>query len=185
LKTIGHHACKLDGGANFVLTNAPFRSVKNNDGNFPFLGEGYYFWDNNVERAHIWGKQHYHKKYYILQCEIELKGDSFLDLVGNRSDMIQFLYLYHTLSARFNKGQEWYIGNFIEFLKKLHVRKEYRGVFPWKMIRVVDHIKTGHPKQNVIRFVCKKGNFTDLSPVIVICIYEINDAIIRSKVLIN
>ena len=50
LKTIGHHTCKSDGGAEFVLKNAPFRSVKIEGGEFPFLGEGYYFWDKISHR---------------------------------------------------------------------------------------------------------------------------------------
>jgi len=185
LKTIGHHTCKADGGTDFVLKNAPFRSLKKRGGDFPFLGEGYYFWDNNIERAHIWGKQRYNKKYYILECGIELTGDTFLDLVGNRADMIWFSYLYHKLSAEFDKGQHWHIGDFIELLKKLHIGNQYKGIFPWKIIRVVDLAKTGHVKQDPLKFVHQKRNYTDLSPIIVICIYDIRELLLSNKVLID
>ena len=185
METIGHHSCKKDGGAEYVKQHAPFISSKGADNNYPFLGEGYYFWDNNIERAHSWGKNHYKKKYYIVECGLNLTGKIFLDLVGNRGHIIEFLALYRALTTKYNNGENWPIGRFIEFLKKLDTKEEYKGIFPWKVIRAVDHLNVGHSKQNSLKFVDSRNNFTNLSPIIVICLYEKNEVILQSKILIN
>ena len=64
VNTIGHHACK-SADNKYLLNNAPFRSEyteTTEEGKEPFLGEGYYMWDYNLETAHWWGRNmpYYH-----------------------------------------------------------------------------------------------------------------------------
>ncbi|MDD2582996.1 MAG: hypothetical protein PHR66_13485, partial [Desulfuromonadaceae bacterium] len=61
MKTIGHHTCSKKNGKAFILENAPFLSEYNETGKvLKFLGTGYYFWDDNIEMAHNWGRSHFH-----------------------------------------------------------------------------------------------------------------------------
>lgn len=184
MRIIGHHSCKKDGGEEYVLNEAPFISPKSKDGNYPFLGEGYYFWDNNITLANIWGKHHYNGNYYIIESELNLSSDIFLDLVGNRIHMILIMELHKKLSEKYNKGKKWTLGTFIEFLKDLNKEEEYKGIFPYLASRAVDY-KRSSVKEFGFKFVEHKGNYTNLSPCLVICLYEKNDVILQTKILIN
>jgi len=184
LKTIGHHTCNNIGGEEKILEQSPFLSEKDRFGNAPFLGFGYYYWDNNIDQAHIWGKTRCKNNYVIVKSELTLEGRDFLDLVGNRADMIEFVALHAKLSAEHNNGKQWPLGKFIEFLRKLNTTK-YKGIFPWKVSRAVDLKSVSSIKPSAFNFVYKKDNYTDLNPCIVICLYEKNDVILQSKILIN
>lgn len=184
MKTIGHHTCKLEGDKEFVLKNAPFKSMKNSSGNYPFLGEGYYFWDNNIEIAHHWGETHCKKKYYIVETKLKIEDEIFLDLVGNRTDMINFAELHKTFSEKYNRGKKYPIGKFIEVLRDLN-KKDYKGIFPWKVCRAIDLYTSNFLKHYEHLFVYKKENYTNLSPRIVICLYEKNNVILQSQILVH
>lgn len=104
INTVGQHVFKYDPpkysekGAPFRAKNPTAKDIKKSEitGEEPiyqFLGEGYYFWDNNIGRAHRWGKNHCNNRYLILEGDFVLSGDSFLDLVGSREDLM-FFWMY-------------------------------------------------------------------------------------------
>ncbi|KAA0259376.1 hypothetical protein FHQ18_00425 [Deferribacter autotrophicus] len=184
LETIGHHTCEKDGTKEKVLKNAPFLSEYNEDDNkTPFLGTGYYFWDNNIEMARLWGKWHYKNGYYIIEAKLILKKPDFFDLVGNRADMIYFRKLIKILEKKF-RDKKWTVGKAIEFLKRLN--NKCNGIFPFKVIRAVNdsdrirRLKRGKEKYNF-----SNKDYIFLDPRIMICFVEKNDDIILNKKLIE
>ncbi len=82
IHTIGHHTCQKSTEV-YLLTNAPFKSCRSSENDtvcYPYLGEGYYFWDNNLKSAEWWGKTHYNNSYSIIKIDLVLEGEDFLDL---------------------------------------------------------------------------------------------------------
>jgi hypothetical protein len=171
MRIIGHHTCDKQGTINEIEKQGPFLStyVAEDNRQHKFLGTGYYFWDNNIGMAHAHGQRNYKRKYYIFRAELELKTEIFLDLVGNRIDMLWF----QDVMARFEhfkEAENWTIGSFIEFLKS-------KGFFSYKAIRAIDN--SIDPKE-VIKFIDDRPNFTNLSPVFIVCLLESNGKIIKS-----
>ena len=171
MRIIGHHTCSKQGTISNIEKQGPFQStyVAEDRRQHKFLGTGYYFWDNNINMAHAHGQKNYKRKYHIFQAELELETDIFLDLVGNRIDMLWF----QDIMKRFEHIEEvenWTIGSFIEFLKQ-------KGLFDYKAIRAIDN--SINPKE-MIKFVDNRDNFTNLNPIFIVCLLEISDKIMKS-----
>ncbi len=171
MRIIGHHTCSKLGTISDIERNGPFLStyVKDDNKQHKFLGTGYYFWDNNIGMAHAHGQNNYRRKYYIFQSELELETDIFLDLVGNRIDMLWF----QDVMKRFEhikEVEDWTIGSFIEFLKK-------RGFFKHKAIRAIDNSINS---KEIIKFIDNRDNFTNLNPIFIVCLLEVNDKLLKS-----
>ena len=76
-----HHTCGQEGGEEYVLANAPFYAKDfAQERKYQFLGAGYYFWDDDIEQAHYWGKVHYNNKYYIVVFDCNIDEEFLLDL---------------------------------------------------------------------------------------------------------
>ncbi|MFV0313019.1 MAG: hypothetical protein ACK5KN_15405 [Dysgonomonas sp.] len=170
MRTKGHHTCTKNGGREHVEKESPFFAKHDPDKKkYQFLGSGYYFWDDNIELAKVWGYSHCKNDYFVVEIDIELTEDTCLDLVGNRRHMMFFAAVMEKL--RKEKGiskSEWTISQCIEFLKRLS--KDNISIFPYKIIRAIDY--NDDFKQKVAKFVKDKGNFTTLSPKMVICVIE-------------
>lgn len=162
LVTIGHHVCRKATKA-YLLKNAPFRSVFGKKDSASYLGDGFYFWDDNIERAHQWGKEHYKGYYSILEYPILLKGADYLDLVGSRQDLKMFAMLID--KVRKEQGQIS-VSQCIAFLRKMEKVKP--GVFPYKAIRVVDVRSRGNRFET---FVEGKPGMFPINPCYIICVY--------------
>lgn len=147
----------------------------------PFLGEGYYYWDNNINTAHFWGKSRYRNQYFILESELNLETDFFFDLVGNRQHMLDYITLYNKVKEKFKLKTDWPIGRVFEFLKILEKQKEYKGIFPFKVIRAIDN-SVQRDKQFDFYFVSHRNNYTNLAPRLVICVIQKNNVILRSEI---
>lgn len=174
LDTIGHHACKKDGGKEFVLTNAPFLSP--NTGKVPFLGVGYYFWDFDLDQAKKWGHDHYRDEFYIISADLHLPEDALLDLAGNRQQMVWFSALLKRFERKGLKAGEWKLGEFIEFMREF--RKVTYAAFPFEIIRAQDFLP-----QNInfsIHF-NELPNYTNLNPRFVICFFQKNEVYLQNK----
>ena len=170
MRIIGHHTCNNQGTISEIEKQGPFLSIHlaGDETQQKFLGTGYYFWDNNIGMAHAYGQKIYKRKYYIFQAELELETDDFLDLVGNRIDMLWFQEVMKRFE-HIKDAQNWTIGSFIEFLKR-------KGIFTHKAIRAMDN--SIDPKE-MIKFVDNRPNFTNLSPIFIVCLLEKNDIIIK------
>lgn len=172
MKTIGHHTLENQANYKDLEQAGPILAeYEPKENKLPFLGSGYYFWDDNFEMAMYWGRVKYKGNHYIFEGNLNLDDETFLDLVGSRSNM----NLFRELLARFkkfNNGREWPIGKFIEFLKSLEAKEEYKGIFPFQSFRAID---TSAKIIAKYRFSEDRNNFTDLNPRIVICLVEKNN----------
>lgn len=175
--TIGHHACSNEGGRAHILKNAPFISsipiVGQKGKSFPFLGAGFYFWDNDLPQAKWWGQKQYPYNFVVLEAHLELTTTTCYDLVGNRNHMIDFQEKIKAFKAKFNKN--WKIGQLIELLKK-------EDIFNFESIRAQDYLPSR--KQNKQYFVDGKSNFTDLEPSIIICVIRKDSSTLLSRKII-
>ncbi len=181
--TRGHHTCRKDGGTDFVLKNAPFLAIHSPDGNalqparLQFLGQGYYFWDNNIEMAMLWGKHHYNNDYFIIESKISITEKNCFDLVGNREHMILLTELITWLKSRGHDKSNWEISKCIEFLKQT-------GMFKFKCIRAVDHLPPKEYIQEAYAFVENNKHFTVLNPKIAICMLKMHGLPLQTKKLV-
>ena len=171
--TKGHHTCRKDGGKEEVIKNAPFLAEHTPNEKDPkkqklqFLGQGYYFWDNNFEMARIWGKSDCNNHFFIIECEIEISETKCFDLVGNRNHQI---FLIDMLKKMKNKGynrDHWEISKCIEYLKLL--AKHDHAVFPYESIRAIDYLPPHELQQIEFHFVKGNKHYTILNPKMAIC----------------
>ncbi|MFN8277655.1 MAG: hypothetical protein U0T84_09235 [Chitinophagales bacterium] len=177
MQTIAHHTCGKIGSKESILKNAPFLAQHSPIENlYQFLGTGYYLWDYNLEFAKRWGDMRYSYGYYIVQFQVNIPDEFFLDLAGNRMDMEWFLgtkkmlmelgYDFEHIMAN---GKELCIGTYIEFLKRVS-KESGANFFPYLAIRAVD--VNSASKHFTLKFVENKRNSTNLNPRFVICILD-------------
>ena len=180
MKTIGQHTCKRDGGKEFVLKNAPFEAEYNKDRELmPFLGIGYYFWDYNISQARSWGQNHYNNSFYILQTDLVVPDEEYLDLSGNRQHMDYFCQLVKRFTERGLNANRWEIGTFIEFIKGLRQKEDDYTIFPFEIIRATD-FNVKELENYVYKFNSTKS-YTYLSPRFVICIFKLEHVHLQNK----
>lgn len=134
------HTCSKEGGTEFVLQNAPFYSeYLPKEHKKPFLGEGFYFWEYNLEYAKAWGEMHYNRKYFVCEAEIDIDHitDGFyLDLAGNRKHLVGFVELLREFDLIHKEGTKGIdLCYIISYLRKYCPSE----VFPFKVIRAVDY----------------------------------------------
>ena len=162
-----HHTCSSAGGEYYITQNIPFLSkYKPKENVMPYLGEGYYFWDYNLEYAKVWGESHYSNKFLIFECEVSINGDdeTYLDLVGNRKHLLGFVSLlmeFNFIHEEGTKGID--LCYIIEYL-----RKSIPEAFPFKIIRAVDYKNDEYAGIKIV--FNGKGNppsFTILNPRII------------------
>lgn len=164
-QTIGHHTCRK-GQKAYLEQHAPFKSCSKTEGE-TYLGDGYYFWDNNIGKAHWWGKTHYQNQgYNILEYDLNIEDDKFLDLVGSREDLIRFKRLFEKFKEK--SPQKATISQCICFYRKMEARMP--GTFPYIAIRVCDIHDKRH--QAPATFSAEKKGELLLDPCYIICLYD-------------
>lgn len=191
MKTIGHHTCSSEGEKSAIEQNAPFISTyipddeEGENNRHPFLGTGYYYWDNHIELAIWWGQVHYRGRYYIVKSNLEIDDGTFLDLVGSRASMIWLKDRIDELEEKGIPRTDWTLGNLIEFLKEIKTETGLNEVFPYAAIRSIDYKAKGksnfsinfaprkHPKEKI--------SFTLLDPRMIICVIEKDESIIKTR----
>jgi len=137
----GFHACDKRGTEKSVLQNGPFLSEHNEEKKqWQWLTQGYYFWTDDAFFAYIWGKKHYRNKYYILECDIDVPDDLYLDLHGNVTDQVYFyelLKIYKGFLKKVAPGEEPTICTAIN-----HFRHKTEGdmskLFPYLVVKAAD-----------------------------------------------
>lgn len=142
------------------------KSDDKKDPHYPFLGEGYYFWDFNLKRAQEWGKKNYGNDYKILETSVTLQGDNFLDLVGSRQDLSDFLKVLYEMKRR-KPGIK--LGEFFYGMQCLERKKP--GTWPFSIIRALN-VKSNAKK---ISFNHVPNSEMLLNPEIIVCFYNRNE----------
>ncbi|GGK59046.1 hypothetical protein GCM10011405_03850 [Rufibacter glacialis] len=166
LETIGHHTVEDRGNPDHVENHAPFKC----ESKTAYLTDGYYFWDNNLDLAHLWGEIRIKKPYMICEAKLTLDESILLDLVGNRGDV---LYL-EALITKYGLHQLDLAG-VIRYL--VDINKKEKGAFEYQAIRAVDMNLSEHYK--TLKFVHSKRGWTNLNAAIFICLLTKSTVLLR------
>ena len=118
--------------------------------------------------AHSWGAKMYRRKYYIFESEIDTSNVGFLDLVGNRKDMLWLEDTCKFLAQQKPEIVDWDISRIIDYLRFLETKK--KGAFDFEIIRAVD--LSIEPKRKT-PFTKANSSFTNLTPVIIVCLTKL------------
>lgn len=138
-----------------------------------WLGDGYYFWENDLNSAHWFGRKQYNNNYVIL--EVQIKSDNLLDLAGSKTHLIEFSRMVKFLHDEY---PEFYylneerptLRNYIEFLREAN--NETKGLFPYKGVVInysakPDKIKIDDNKRRSVDL--------DLNRIFIICIFNLSE----------
>ena len=169
------HTCKL-GHKAYILKSAPFKSSivkRQGKPKYPFLGEGYYLWEENLEAAIRWGSKRYGNDYAIVEYEdLEIENEDLLDFL-NRRHTKYFEELKIVYEKRIPKSRTWKLGQWIEFFKQLNQKE--KGIFPFTFIRAEENLPIMNENDKVKRkifFAEGLDYFTFLSPLLILCVID-------------
>lgn len=169
--TTAQHTCLNIGTDEDLLKNSPFIGIHNPiEDKHQFLGTGYYFWDDNIEMARIWGKKHCNNSYVIIETEIDINQDKCFDLVGNRKHMKALLSIVNHLKLYGYHKEKWVISQCIEFLKDKELNELFE--FNYECVRAIDYVKPREYNPQKYLFVKNTDHYTILNPKIAICIID-------------
>ena len=170
-RTTVHQTLEDRNNVDYIEDHGPFpvRDIKNS-----YLGAGTYFWDDHIELAHWWGRIRIKGAYVVCEGKLEVGRNDFFDLVGSRQDMIHLRELVST----FNLG-DLSLGEIIEYLKGIARNPGKEGIFPFKVIRVLDSSTTSY-EQEWIKFSDNRNGITSLSPIYIICLIGKTNLYLRS-----
>lgn len=182
---IGHHTCEMKGGFNVVLAQAPFLSKWPTDEETeigvpaPFLGEGYYFWEDHLKQAKWWGNTFYRDGYYILQADINTTDDNFLDLVGDRKSEGEFLLMIAKLVSHKDLKADTPLGAILEYLRKANILSP--GMFPYLIVRAQDYTHLDYGTKLLFNDL---HHYTYLNRINLFCLFEKDEVILSGKKII-
>lgn len=153
--------------------------------NPPFAGEGYYFWEDNIEAAQWWGLVHYERKkkaFRIFRIDLTLRYDnySFFDIVGNRQHLNLLKKLIDKAKTKVD-CTDWKLHNYIKYFRLLESRN--KGMFPYKMIRFNDF--AFNPKIQSKVFLKDMNKYALLNPFYIICVFDMTDISLESFIFIE
>ena len=167
METFGYNTLEDRKNPEEVQNNGPFICTRAN----AWLGHGYYFWEQDLERAHDWGRIAYSKSYMI--CQADLNLPKILDLLGNIAHRKYFKELISYLQSNFDafKGESKNIaiGHAIHFLRKINSRPKYKGVFDYDSVRAEDFPQKG---SNKLPFAYGRPETFDLNSRVQICVFN-------------
>ena len=180
MKTLGHHTTENRDNVAYILQNgAFFSSLEPDTHHVPFLGEGYYFWDDNEEMAHFWGEKTKRGAYCVFTSDLVIDDATFLDLVGSRQCQKWLLGWANRLEER--DGKKWAVGNLIEYLKYLSKYLNNEAIFPFKVIRAADYSQPNSVQMRLSFSERKnlKNKYTVINPVYIICVLDNTDQTVQ------
>ncbi len=147
--------------------------------NKPFAGDGYYFWENNIEAARWWGNTHIYSRkkmgYRIFKYEFEILYDgTFFDLVGNMEHIIYLGKLIDKIKINFSRRgkdiRDWELNQYITHLR--NIAKTNPSIFPYTAIRFNDYKRVKGERINLDKRV--SPSFILRNPYYIVCFFDIN-----------
>lgn len=114
MEVTGYQTLENRNNKEVVESEGPFECTRSN----AWLGNGYYFWDTEIDWAHDWGKKGYKGSYFIGECQLSLS--KCFDLVGNMAHLKDFREVYDVvLNSHLGKDpKNLIVPNIIALLKK-------------------------------------------------------------------
>lgn len=140
----------------------------------PFAGDGYYFWEDNIDAAEWWGMVHYlnrGKSYRIFRIDIDLIYNGlFFDLIGNRQHLKLIANMIKKTKMQID-CKDWKFHQFIAYFRRLE--SHHKGIFPFRIMRFND-AKLNPKIQEPLRLshVENAENSVLLNPFYIICVFE-------------
>ena len=173
------HTCKKSQPA-YLKYNAPFKSVKV-ENHVPFLGEGYYFWEENQVAADRWGIIHYKNNYSVVEYkDWTIRGDEMLNFL-NRRDSNYFNDLKNKFIIKNPNSKKWFLAQWIEFFKSLKIKNP--EIFPYLILRADEYLPDGKENDEIRQKISlsAKGYYSYTNPLIIICVIDKNNINCTSK----
>ena len=171
MKTVAQHTCLNLGTHKDILKNSPFEAIHDpKKEKHQFLGTGYYFWDDNIEMARIWGEDHCKGSYVIIETELDINENICFDLVGNRKHLRFLRNFIERLKHYGIDIEEWGISQVLEFLKDKKINPD----FDFQSIRAIDYTLPTDYNLEKYPFVTNTDHYTILNPKIIICVINKN-----------
>lgn len=182
------HTCKK-GHVAYILKRTPFPSKiteRNGRKSIPFLGEGFYFWEENTIAAHRWGKNHYNDNYSITEYEkLKINESEILDFL-NRTHTRYFNELRKDYIELKPNSKNWSLGVWIEFFKTLNKNQEI--TFNYNFIRAEENLPNSNENNYLKRKILFKDGlqyYTFLDPLLVLCVIDKSNLVYTNKVVLN
>lgn len=145
-----------------IENNGPFLCNKNN----AWLGEGCYFWEDNIENAHWWGRN-YPKGYVICKSSYDYDNKNFFDF-QDLNNLNEFRKSIELLQNKYNI-KNIRVPFVLEFMKKQDdFKKKYKAIrcYPLNQDSKEKIYFKKYGKSNV------RNPFIDLHPPIQICVFQ-------------
>lgn len=179
------HTCSEDGGLVNVLKKVPFYSkgkAVNGGRILPFLGKGFYFWEEVKPYVHSkeWGRVHYASKFFVIEFNLNTMGNDgickMLDLIGKISHREYFREQIKLAKSRLRGNIK--VAKVIDLLQKENITNPL--LFPFNIIRASDdHYFT--PKDG-IEFTDDNNKYSNLKvEKWIICVYKEKDVHLTVK----
>lgn len=178
IDSFGHHTCRYttESVPDRINAGPVLSSIYDRHGKLknkpPFAGDGYYFWEDNIDAAEWWGEVHYNKKYRIFRIDLKLRYDdkSLIDLIGSRQHLKLMLAQINKARMRINT-EGWKFHHFIAYFRRM--QSSQPGIFPYKMIRFNDSRLNFKIQQPLLLNDSEKRIL--LNPFYIICVFDFKD----------
>ncbi len=185
-----YHTCQ-DSKDAVLKVRAPFRSTARKiNGKLikPFLGDGYYFWEHNIDVAHFWGNNHYNNDYVITEY-YGLDRTNILDF----NDNLHWEY-FKELQERLGTpatSKYKYLSDWINYFRKLDKESKNLSVFPFNVLRSDEHMDSNSKIKTIVKkvyFVDRTPYYTIQNRLTIICVHNFQNSnmilkdIIRDKI---
>lgn len=186
-ETIGYHTCDDTEDIDKIERGAPFRSKwkkvvdPKNPPKQPFLSEGFYFWEEDLDSAHWWGRTHCHNKYVVFRYKISVESARFLDLIGSIPDKRQFLKMTEmALSgglSGYSNAKNMPVGEVLAFIRAL-----LKDRFPYDGVRAMDNERSqGGGKINYRPFATWSNKGTADNPQFILCLFKFSEQTLQER----
>lgn len=146
-----------------------------------FLESGYYFGENNIDMAKVWGRIRYDDSYFILEVQFDVTEENCFDLVGNRNHQLYMVNCTEQLFKKYGiRRNNWTVSQCVYFLRKLNMLN--KCVFPFEFVRVVDLYNHSTSKtQYALKYLGHRANYTIINPRIIVCAFQKDDIHLLNK----
>jgi len=160
--TLGYYTLEDRDNPDEIERHGPFKCTSST----AWLGHGYYFWDNDLDRAHKWGIQSYKEGYVICETSLNLTGLLDLCSISGKKELQTLLQVLKEEMPEYRQ-KKIPIGKAIMHLRQIAQKPRFKNIFPYHATRADDC-----PEDARIYFVLGKPEFTCLNPRVQICVYE-------------
>lgn len=147
-----------------VEAEGPFKCTKAERD--PWLGDGYYFWENFIENAHWWGEMGYHNRYMI--CSANCQDSNIFDLTSGNLEHLTILREYRDILSSRAPNKRFTVRVVLEHMMA------HSGAFYYAAIRA-DGINTTNKCAEISKhrlYFPNNVSYINLMPQIQICIID-------------